>query len=146
MPGRRPQLPAETVDLMDSLVQVSFTVMALLSPVAAAHELSLTQLRLLAILRDHRPKMAELAAHLGLEKSTVSGLIDRAVRRGLVQREASPQDGRAVLVGLTSAGERLAGRLESEIASLIAPLISRLSQAEQQRLSRMLGTALAQDR
>ena len=51
-------------DVMDALVQTSFTVMALLSQVAAAHDMSLTQLRVLAILRDRQPRMAELAAHL----------------------------------------------------------------------------------
>ena len=75
---------------MDGLVQVSFTVIALLSRVAAEHDLSLTQLRVLAILRDREPTMAELATHLGLERSSVSGLIDRAVtaRAGAAGRPA----------------------------------------------------------
>ena len=72
---------------MDSLVQTSFTVVALLSRVAAEHDLSLTQLRVLAILRDRTPTMTELATHLGLERSSVSGLVDRGVRRGIVRRD-----------------------------------------------------------
>ena len=72
-------------DVVDSLVLASFTVIALLSRVAAEHDLSLTQVRVLAILRDREPTMAELADYLGLERSSVSGLIDRAVRRGLVR-------------------------------------------------------------
>src|ERR1700681_2371450 len=82
-------------DLRDSLVQLSFGVIAVLSRVAAEHDLSLTQLRVLGILRDREPTMAELATYLGLERSTVSGLIDRAVKRGLVRRDASEDDGRA---------------------------------------------------
>src|SRR3954452_9468264 len=93
-----------SVDVMDGLVQVSFTVIALLSQAAAAHDLSLTQLRVLAILRDRQPKMAELASHLGLDRSSVSGLIDRAGGRGLVRREPSGDDGRAVRVSLTTEG------------------------------------------
>jgi hypothetical protein len=54
-------------DVVDSLVLASFTVIALLSRVAAEHDLSLTQLRVLAILRDREPTMAELAGYLGLE-------------------------------------------------------------------------------
>ena len=80
-----PASAAASAELMDSLVQVSFTIMALLSRAAAEHDLSLTQLRVLAILRDREPTMARLAAYLGLERSSVSGLIDRAVRRGLVR-------------------------------------------------------------
>ncbi|GGM00414.1 MarR family winged helix-turn-helix transcriptional regulator [Nakamurella endophytica] len=125
-------------DVTDALAQVSFTVMALLSQVAARHELSLTQLRVLAILRDHRPRMAELAAHLGLEKSTVTGLVDRAVRRGLLRRAPSPEDGRAATVVLTDDGARLAAALEHEIQHVLAPLLGRLSAADGRRLGELL--------
>ena len=92
-------------DLRDSLVQVSFTVIAVLSRVAAEHDLSLTQLRVLGILRDREPTMAELATYLGLERSTVSGLIDRAVQRGLV-RKTSRSPSTAVRCGSVSPRRR----------------------------------------
>ena len=57
----------------------SFEVIAVLSRAAARHDLSLTQLRMLGVLRDREPRMAELADFLGLDRSTVSGLVDRAV-------------------------------------------------------------------
>jgi DNA-binding MarR family transcriptional regulator len=126
------------MELMDGLVQTSFAVVARLSQVAAAHDLSLTQLRVLAILRDREPKMAELAAYLGLERSSVSGLIDRAVRRGLVRRDASGDDGRATRVSLTAAGQRLAAELTEEMGGLLAPLTGPLSAAEQRRLAALL--------
>lgn len=129
-------------EVMDGLVQAAFTVMAVLSQVAAEHDLSLTQLRVLAILRDHQPKMAELAAHLGLERSSVSGLIDRAVARGLVRRDASDDDGRAVRVTFTAAGERLAGQLSEKIAAQIAPMTARLTPADQTRLGALLNRLL----
>jgi MarR family transcriptional regulator, lower aerobic nicotinate degradation pathway regulator len=127
---------------MDSLVQVSFAVTAVLSRVAAEQDLSLTQLRVLGILRDREPTMAELATYLGLERSTVSGLIDRAVQRGLVRKDADPADGRAVRVSLTPQARRLMGPLTAQIAGLIAPLTDRLSPAEQKRLSVLLTKAL----
>ncbi|WP_328616650.1 MarR family transcriptional regulator [Amycolatopsis sp. NBC_00355] len=129
-------------EVLDNLVQVSFTVMALLSRAAAAHDLSLTQLRALAILRDRTPKMAELAEHLGLDRSSVTGLIDRAVKRGLVRREASADDGRSVRVGLTEEAHRLARKLEAEIAGLLAPLTRDLTPAERNRLGALLGRML----
>jgi DNA-binding MarR family transcriptional regulator len=119
-------------------VQASFTVIALLSQVAAEHDLSLTQLRVLAILRDREPKMAELATHLGLERSSVSGLIDRAARRGLVRRDTSSDDGRAIRVSLTPDGRRLASLLTNEIGGLIAPMTCSLSSADKKRLSVLL--------
>jgi DNA-binding MarR family transcriptional regulator len=129
-------------DMQDSLVRASFTVMALLSQAAAAHDLSLTQLRALAILRDREPKMAELADYLGLDRSSVSGLIDRAARRGLVRRDSSSDDGRAVRVSLTAEGQVLAAVLTDEIGALIAPMTSRLSTTEQNRLSTLLARLL----
>jgi DNA-binding MarR family transcriptional regulator len=129
-------------DVMDGLVRVSFTVIALLSQAAAAHDLSLTQLRVLAILRDYEPKMAELAAYLGLDRSSVSGLIDRAVKRGLVRRDTSSDDGRAVRVSFTPDGQRLARELTDEIGALIAPMTGGLSSAEQKRLGVLLNRLL----
>jgi DNA-binding MarR family transcriptional regulator len=125
-------------DVMDSLVRASFTVIARLSQAAAAHDLSLTQLRVLAILRDREPKMADLASYLGLDRSSVSGLIDRAARRGLVRRDTSSDDGRAVRVSLTSDGRRLARLLTDEIGGLVAPMCDRLSPGDQERLRLLL--------
>jgi DNA-binding MarR family transcriptional regulator len=123
---------------MDGLVQTSFTVIALLSQVATAHELSLTQLRVLAILRDREPKIAELAAFLGLERSSVSGLVDRSVARGLVCRAPSADDGRVVRVTLTERGRRFADALTEEFAGLLAPMTDRLGRAGRTRLATLL--------
>lgn len=129
-------------DLLDNLALTSFTVMALLSRIAAEHDLSLTLFRMLAILRDRTPTMAELADFLGLERSSVSGLIDRAARRGLVERTASSSDGRAVQVSLTPDGHRLAGQISGEVAGLIAPMTGALTPPEQKRLAQLLGKML----
>jgi DNA-binding MarR family transcriptional regulator len=128
--------------LLDNLVLTSFTVIALLSRTAAEHDMSLTQLRMLAILRDRTPAMADLAGFLGLERSSVSGLIDRAARRGLVQRVASSDDGRSVQVSLTEDGHHLAAQVAGEVAGLVAALTGALSSAEQSRLTLLLGKML----
>jgi DNA-binding MarR family transcriptional regulator len=46
--------------------------------------------------------MADLATHTGLDRPTVSGLIDRAAQRGLVVKTSDPVDGRSVRVSLTA--------------------------------------------
>lgn len=66
-----------------------------LGQVAPARGLSIVQARLLGILRDRRPTIKELANFLQLDKSSVTGLVDRAEERGLVQRTPSPVDGRS---------------------------------------------------
>jgi len=129
--------------LVDALVQASFTTMGVLSRVAGERDLSLTQLRVLAILRDRRVKMSALAQHLGLEKSTMSGLIQRAEGRGLVQRGPSPGDGRAVEVFLTDRGVALAEQVSADVHESMTPWTTRLKTQErvllQQLLSRVVG-------
>jgi DNA-binding MarR family transcriptional regulator len=129
-------------ELRDSLVQVSFAVIAALSRAAAEHDLSLTQLRVLGILRDREPTMAELAAYLGLERSTVSGLVDRAAQRGLVRKTTDAADGRSVRVSLTAEARRLETVVTAEIGALMVPLTDRLSLSERKRLTGLLLRAL----
>lgn len=126
--------------LGDALVRTSFRVMAVLTRIGAEHDLSLTQLRVLGILRDRRPRMTDLAAFLGLDKSTMSGLVERAERRGLVARDKSPLDRRAVDVVITPAGSALAERLQDEIRAALKPFMDRLEPDEHHRLARLLDT------
>ncbi len=132
------QAAASQQELIDALVRASFATMAVLNRVAAAHDLSLTQLRVLAILRDRRGKMSDLADYLGLDKSTVSGLVDRAEKRGLLRRAPNPLDGRAVDVLLTPGGAELAERGAAEIAQSLSPMTSALTPAEARRLTTLL--------
>ncbi len=128
----------ESGELIDALVQASFVTMAVLNRIGAEHDLSLTQLRVLAILRDRRLRMTALADYLGLDKSTMSGLVDRAVKRDLVQRAAHPDDGRAVDVLLTAAGLDLTERLYEQVARSLAPMTGALNAADRRRLQVLL--------
>lgn len=142
MPEEPPRAIAHD-GLVDALVQASFVTMAVLSKVGAEHDLSLTQLRVLAILRDRRVRMTRLAGYLGLEKSTMTGLVDRAAKRGLLERGPNVHDGRAVDVFLSPAGAALAERLYAQVGRSLSPLTSELGPAEQRQaqalLERMLG-------
>lgn len=113
-------------DATDALGQIAFVVMGVLTRVAADHDISLTQLRVLGILRDRTPQMSQLAAYLGLERSTLSGLVGRAELRGLVSRRPSTEDARASLVEMTATGHRLAGIVERDVAAALADLVGQL--------------------
>lgn len=133
----------DQLSLVDALVQLSFTVQAMLSARGAEHDLSLTQIRLLGVLWDRRPGMQQLAAILGLDKSSASGLVDRAERRGLVRRAGSEHDGRAVTVALTPKGRRLASRLGVSVQEQVAALAAPLTKAQQRELARLVSVLLA---
>lgn len=68
-----------------------------------------------------RPTLGVLADRLQLKHHTVVGLADRLVRRKLVVRRKSPEDGREILLEATAGGERLLERLsEAHRAELSA--------------------------
>jgi DNA-binding MarR family transcriptional regulator len=136
-PATAPTAPDQQ-DLIDALVTASFATMGVLSRIAAEHDLSLTQIRVLAILRDRRVKMSELASYLGLDKSTITGLVDRAEKRGLLRRAPNPVDGRAVDVLLSTEGMELAERGAAQIARSLSPMTSTLTRADAHRLTALL--------
>ena len=51
--------------------------------------------------------VGELTASVHLSQATVTGILDRLAKRGLVRRHRSPQDRRRVRVWLTEAGRKL---------------------------------------
>jgi DNA-binding MarR family transcriptional regulator len=128
-----------TVDaLLDALVRTTFQVTGVLTRIGAENDLSLTSLRVFGILRDRRLRVTELATYLGLDKSTMSGLIDRAERRGLLARGKNPHDGRAVDVFLTPAGHELTQRLYLEARRILAPWLDRLRPEQREQLLGLL--------
>jgi DNA-binding MarR family transcriptional regulator len=124
--------------LADSLVTTAFVTMAVINKIGAENDLSLSLIRVLGILVDRRPRMAELAEYLGLEKQTMSGLVARAEKRGLVARAPNEEDGRATDVFLTSNGAKLVKRLQAQGQQALAPLTDQLSAADQKQLQDLL--------
>jgi DNA-binding MarR family transcriptional regulator len=54
---------------------------------------------------DEQATVGELAERMQLAQSTVTELVDRVARAGLVTRTISPNDGRVAYVALTAEGE-----------------------------------------
>lgn len=126
----------ESVEPTDALVQIAFTVMGVLTRIAAEHDLSLTQLRVFGILRDRAPRMTQLADYLGLEKSTMSGLISRAEQRGLVRRIRSADDSRAWAVVMTEQGQAVADRIHRQVQDDLGPLLDQFGAPDRAALDR----------
>jgi hypothetical protein len=96
---RRPvltPLPGEgDLGLVDALAQLTFAVQGALARIAAEYDVSVPAARLLGIVRDRQPTIGELATFLQLDKSSVTGLVDRAAERGLVVRPPRRSTGAA---------------------------------------------------
>ena len=80
----------------------------------------------------------ELVAATAQRPSTLTGVLDRLERRGLIERGANPADRRSVLVGLTPDGRKHAARG----AVAFTALEERLPAAEVRRLLAVLDEAI----
>lgn len=90
--------------------------------------------------------MSELGAVLGLAKSSLTGLVDRSERNGLVQRRPDPQDSRAVRVALTRRGAKVADGFHAETCRRVEELISEFGPAEHDTLAALLGRVVAENK
>jgi DNA-binding MarR family transcriptional regulator len=108
------------------LVRFAFLVQGVFTELS--HELELTpqQAQLLCVVRDGPLSMAGLADRLRLERSSLTGLVDRAHRRGLVERVADGADRRIVRVALTDAGRDAAARFHTEVSRRLGGLLDEL--------------------
>jgi len=125
-------------ELVDGLVQLSFAVQSVLSDAANANDLSIPQLRLLGVLRDRQPGMLQLATLFGVDKSSMTGLVDRAEQRGLVRRQPAAHDRRSVQVSITPAGSKLATEVEAAVYRRVSSLVARLSRRDQAELETLV--------
>lgn len=124
--------------LLDVVVPFTFVVMAELNKISSENDLSLTQLRVLGILWDHKLSMTELCSHLGLKKSTMSGLISRAESKELLVRMSDPEDNRLTNVILTKKGIEIVKLIRMRTQESIEPMSSRLSVEQRKQLFRLL--------
>jgi DNA-binding MarR family transcriptional regulator len=131
--------PADGIGVVAALVRSAFLVNAVYAESSREHGLTPQQGQLLCVLMGKPYGMGELGATLGLAKSSLTGLVDRTERNGLVRREPDPQDMRAVRVALTPQGRRLAEEFYVETCRRVAKLPAALSAAERDTLAALLG-------
>jgi MarR family transcriptional regulator, lower aerobic nicotinate degradation pathway regulator len=79
-----------------------------------------------------------LARTIGLDTSTMAGVIDRLESRGLMQRGASPDDKRVRLLSLTADGQRLLGAVEPAMLRAQDRMLEPLPKKERAEFMRML--------
>jgi DNA-binding MarR family transcriptional regulator len=83
-------------------------------------------------------RLTDLSERLLIRPPSVTGVVDRLERAGLVARAGSTTDLRAKLVRLTPEGHRLVERVLDVHAGRIQELMGGLSAAEQAELERLL--------
>ena len=83
-------------------------------------------------------RLTDLGNRLIVRPPSVSGVVDRLHRMGLVRRVASTYDQRAKQVSLTAAGRKLVAKVLREHPRQIGSVMRELDRAEQQQLELLL--------
>jgi DNA-binding MarR family transcriptional regulator len=110
------------------------------SEAAADFDLSFLQSR--ALRRLEQPMATgTLAEQLGLDRSNVTGVVDRLEERGLITRQPHPGDRRVKLVVLTDAGRATRAAIDERIFATVT-LFEALSEEDQRDLAGLLSKLL----
>jgi DNA-binding MarR family transcriptional regulator len=98
---------------------------------ATSGDLSVTEAHLLSYLRSYGPcPLGRVIAVFGLKKSTLTGVVDRLVGRGLATRDLNPDDRRSFLVGLTAAGRSRADGVRAALDQFEREVTARLTDGD----------------
>lgn len=83
-------------------------------------------------------RMGQLAAALGVALSTATGIVDRLVEQGLLERQEDPDDRRSVVVRLSPLGFETMERPHRAMHEKLRAVLSYLSTAELATVARAL--------
>lgn len=125
--------------VITALVRSAFLVNAVYAEAGREYGITPQQGQLLCVLMGRPYTMGELSTTLGLAKSSLTGLVDRTERNGLVERGPDPRDTRSVRVTLTRKGSDLAAEFYAETCRRVERLPAGLTDAERDTLACLLG-------
>jgi DNA-binding MarR family transcriptional regulator len=110
---------------------------------AREHEMTLPQFRTLAqIAANPRATQTALSAAIDSDPMTMSGILDRLDKRGLIERYPNPDDSRAKLAHITPAGEEMVKSVRATGLELYSAAMAGISKADQ----KIIAEGLAQMR
>ncbi|MCX5785482.1 MAG: MarR family transcriptional regulator [Elusimicrobia bacterium] len=132
-----PETDASAMEVFSALLSMSAELLSAVNFTLAKHGISQARFRLLMRLRQAgwrglHPR--ELAEKLGIERASVTGLIDGIERERLAKRLPFEGDRRSIMVALTPQGARLVDSLAPGRLRRVAKLMSCLSEAERKTL------------
>lgn len=94
--------------------------------------LTLTQVRLLRLLKDGSSPVGKLGEHLGLSPPSMTRVLDRLEEQGQVTRTSSAEDRRKVEISLSAKGQKVLGDLDLWRGSAFHLAITSMDEHERQ--------------
>jgi DNA-binding MarR family transcriptional regulator len=112
-----------------------------------AGDLSLPQLRVLALVDEGGERASQLADRLAVAKPTITAVVDGLVERGYLKRTADSDDRRATKITLTATGRKALHNAEHAMHARLYEVIARADDpAALQQALEDLGLALDRTR
>ena len=122
-----------------TLLQAREATMAFFRPALNAHDLTEQQWRVIRILRQQGEleshQLAELACIL---KPSMSGVLKRLERDGIVARRKSPEDQRRVFINLTVKGQQAFLAMSEEMGRNYAKILDQFGEQKLEQLMQLL--------
>jgi len=136
-------LPPDTKPEVDAIVETIIYLYTesrrLTKGLAAQFGLTGPQLTVIKLLQELGDlSLSSLSERIRAQNSTVTGIIDRMEREGLVKRERSTTDRRVVYIRLSEKGQKLAREIQVEPMEIFRSALTDLSQSDLEHLLRIL--------
>jgi DNA-binding MarR family transcriptional regulator len=139
VPPVSPELKPEVDSILEAIIYLYTESRRLTKEFARRASLTGPQLTVIKMLEGIGDlSLSELSERIRAQNSTVTGIIDRMEREGLVVRARSTEDRRVVKIKLTDKGARLAKEIQVEPMEIFRSALEGLSASEARDLLRIL--------
>jgi DNA-binding MarR family transcriptional regulator len=133
------EVKAEVDQILEAIIYLYTESRRITKDLARRAELTGPQLTVIKMLETVGDlSLSDLSERIRAQNSTVTGIIDRMEREGLVTRERSTEDRRVVIIRLTEKGERIAREIPIEPMEIFRSALGNLTGTETRELLRIL--------
>jgi DNA-binding MarR family transcriptional regulator len=137
-----PNMNPSAIKSCANLLRTGSELLTTFETILGRHNLSQGRF-LTLIVMNRNPDVADspscLADKIGVRRSTMTGLLDRLERDGLIKRLAGHPDRRKIGVQLTSSGRQVLADLLPDYYRNIAKIMAKLTEKERLDLTSLLG-------
>ncbi|HEY8072697.1 MAG TPA: MarR family transcriptional regulator [Labilithrix sp.] len=138
-PLANPELKSDVDQVVETILYLYTESRRITKELARRADLTGPQLTVVKILEQIGDlSLSELSERIRAQNSTVTGIIDRMEREGLVMRERSREDRRVVYIKLSPKGKKLAEEIPVEPMVVFKGALESLSGQEMKDLMRIL--------
>jgi DNA-binding MarR family transcriptional regulator len=134
-----PDVKADVDQVLEAIIYFTTETRRITKELAKRSNLTGPQLTILKILETIGDlSLSEVSDRIRAQNSTVTGIIDRMEREGLVQRVRSVEDRRVIRIHLTEKGEKLARSIPVEPMEVLRGALAGLAPAETKEFLRIM--------